>query len=230
MDRRTAGTVFYQSTGRRLTLENMASMSKNSSQLNRVSSRLILASMSPRRAALMREYGYEVEIVAPPIDEPNPVGRELPPAHLAQALSYFKAQAVATSLDAGVILAGDTVVALGQQIFGKAVDRADARRILTALTGTTHEVVTGVTLLDAATGERDIRHASTTVTMRQIPEDLLEAYLDSKAWIGKAGAFGIQDYNDPFVSRFEGSFTNIVGFPMTIVTSMLAGWGIFGRE
>lgn len=188
--------------------------------------RLVLASASPRREALMREYGYQFQVVRPPIDEPNPVGRELPPAQLAQALSYFKAQAVATSVNAGVILAGDTVVALGTRIFGKPVDRPDARRILSALGGTIHHVITGVTLLDPATGERDIRHELTAVTMQKISDAQLEGYLETDGWIGKAGAFGIQDHDDPFVSHIEGSFTNVVGFPMALIKRMLAGWGI----
>ena len=188
--------------------------------------RLILASGSPRRRELLEAYGYEVETIVPPFKEPTAVDRDLPPAQLAQALSYFKAQSVGMSVDSGFILAGDTIAALGLRVFGKPKNRDDAARILSALSGTTHEVVTGVTLLDAATGERSIRHESTAVTMRRLSVQQLEAYLDTNAWMGKAGAFGIQEKDDPFVERIDGSYTNVVGFPMELIDAMLLEWGI----
>lgn len=203
-----------------------AGLSSDSAQIHRNTTRLILASASPRRRALLIEQGYEVEVVVPPFKEPTAADRDLPPAHLAQALSHFKAQAVAMSVHTGMILAGDTIVTLGSSVFGKPIDRADAGRILTALSGTTHDVITGVTLLDAATGERAIRHDTTAVTMYGLSADEIDAYLDSDAWIGKAGAFGIQDRDDPFVERIDGSYTNVVGFPMELIDRMLRDWGI----
>lgn len=201
-------------------------MSRKSAQTHRNITRLVLASSSPRRRELLEAQGYQVEVVVPPIQEPTAIDRDLPPAQLAEALSYFKAQTVAMSIDSGFILAGDTIAALGRRVFGKPTDRDDAARILTALSGTTHDVITGVTLVDAATGERAIRHETTAVTLRRLSSDQLEAYLDSDAWIGKAGAFGIQDRDDPFVKRIDGSFTNVVGFPMELIDRMLREWGI----
>lgn len=193
-------------------------------------SRLILASHSPRRLALMREYGYKCEVVEPHIPEPASLGEGLTPDQRAQALSYFKARSVATLITDGVILAGDTVVSLSGRVFGKPVDRDDARIILSALSGTTHDVITGVTLLDASTEARLIQHDLTAVTMKQMSEAQLEAYLDTGAWAGKAGAYGIQDHGDAFIERVEGSFTNVVGFPMELVARMLGQWGIQAGE
>lgn len=201
-------------------------VSNKAVQTHRIATRLVLASSSPRRRELLEAHGYQVEVVAPPIKEPTTADRDLPPAQLAQALSYFKAQSVGMSIDSGFILAGDTIAALGRRVFGKPADRADAARILSALSGTTHDVITGVTLLDAATGERAIRHETTAVTLRRLSADQLEAYLESNAWMGKAGAFGIQDRDDPFVERIDGSFTNVVGFPMELIDRMLREWGI----
>ena len=186
--------------------------------------RLILASASPRRVSLMREYGFEVEVIKPPLEEPVCLGEDLTPAQQAEALSYFKARSVATLVGEGLILAGDTIVSLSGRIFGKPLDRDDARAILSALAGTTHHVITGVTLLDAATGVRLVRHDSTAVTMRHLSTHELEAYLDTGAWRGKAGAFGIQDHGDPFVERIDGSFTNVVGLPMELISRMLGEW------
>ena len=187
---------------------------------------LILASASPRRVKLMREYGFEVQVIEPPLKEPGALREGLTPAQQAEALSYFKARGVATLVDQGLILAGDTLVSLAGRVFGKPVDHEDARAILSALSGTTHHVITGVTLLDASTGARLVRHGATAVTMKPLSGGELEAYLDTGAWQGKAGAYGIQDRGDPFVEEIDGSFTNVVGLPMELVTRMLAECGI----
>ena len=186
--------------------------------------RLILASASPRRRALMREYGYEVQEVTPRLEEPDWVGRGLSPQQQAEALSYFKAGGVAATVDHGTILAGDTIVTLKGSVFGKPADRDDARRILMSLAGTTHHVITGVTLLDAESRRRLIRHDSTAITMRALTSEEVEAYLDTGAWQGKAGAYGIQDRGDAFVERIDGSFTNVVGLPMELLARMIEEW------
>lgn len=206
---------------------------------------LILASTSPRRIALMKEHGLDVSVIAPPWDEPEWVGSQLPPPQRAEALSYFKARSVADRLMLPAnpplplrergrgegfrdqpfamerVLAGDTIVALENRVFGKPRDRDDARAILTALSGTTHHVITGVTLYDTSTCRRLIRHDTTAVTMRRLAGAELEAYLDTNDWAGKAGAYGIQDSGDAFIAQIQGSFTNVVGFPMELILQML---------
>jgi len=172
----------------------------------------------------MREHGYRFEVARPTVEEPAHCGAGVPPAHVAEALSYFKARSVAQALPEGLIVAADTVAAVGGEVFGKPADRDDARSILTRLSGTAHDVITGVTLLDAATGRRDIRHDVTRIVMRPLGDDEMEAYLDSGQWQGKAGAYGIQDHGDRFVERIEGSFTNVVGLPMELLAIMLAGF------
>lgn len=189
--------------------------------------RLILASESPRRAALLRAAGYEFDVARPGIDEPDRLAGNPPPAHLAEALSYLKARSLAKGLGEGVVLAGDTVAARDGKVFGKPADRADARRILCALMGTTHHVITAVTVLDAACGRRRIAHACTAITMHRMNETELTNYLDSGEWSGKAGAYGIQDHADAFVSAIDGSFSNVVGLPMELVGEMLAEFGIY---
>ena len=181
--------------------------------------KLILASVSPRRAQLLREHGYEFSIVEPPLSEPS--YEHLGPGQLAEALSYFKARSVAERLSEGLVLGADTVASLGHEVFGKPADRRDAERILRALSGTTHDVITGVTLMDASSAKRLIRHTVTGVIMRALSDAQLSAYLDSNDWRGKAGAYGIQDCGDEFVERIEGSFTNVVGLPMELLAEML---------
>jgi septum formation protein len=173
---------------------------------------------------LLRSAGYTFTVVVPPYIEPEHMGPGVPPIQQAEALSYFKARSVISQIGAGLILAADTLVALRGAVYGKPMDLQDARRILTALSGTTHEVITGITLLDPATRRRLIRHDVTRVTMRPLRPEALESYLNSGASEGKAGAYGIQDRDDPFVLRTEGSFSNVVGLPLELLARMLKEW------
>jgi septum formation protein len=183
--------------------------------------RLILASASPRRAELLREHGYDFTVMASPLAEPVDFPDDMSPVERAQSSSFFKAKSVAGVVGDGWVLAADTIAALGHRVFGKPADRDDARRTIKSLSGTTHQVITGVTLMKAATDVRLIHHDSTNVIMRRLSDSVINNYLDSGAWEGKAGAYGIQDKGDAFVVRIEGSFTNVVGLPMELVARML---------
>ncbi len=187
---------------------------------------LILASQSPRRAELLREAGYEFTIHPSEVEEPLPRGREDKPHHWAEALSYYKARDVAARFEQAWILAADTVVALDGRLYGKAADRGEARDMLGRLAGTSHDVITGVTVLNIETCDRLIQHDVTRVTMRPLDPDTIEAYLDSGQWQGKAGAYGIQDADEPNVTGYEGSYSNVVGLPMELVTAMLERFNI----
>jgi len=136
-------------------------------------------------------------------------------------MSFYKAAAVADSVGHGTILAADTVVAREGRVFGKPRDAEHARQMLSQLAGTMQEVITGVTLLDAATGRRLIRHDVTRVTMRSMTAAQLETYIASGDWRGKAGAYGIQDSGDVFIASYEGSFSNVVGLPLELLERML---------
>lgn len=195
-------------------------MRRVSSNRNRRPS-LILASASPRRAELLRDAGYPVRVVVPPYDEPvDPRGDESP-IDFARRLALEKAESVRSVVEQGIILGGDTIGVLSGRIFGKPVDRDDARRIITSLAGTTHEVITALALVDAASGRSLADHDVTHVTMKRLTDGEVEAYLDSGAWRGKAGAYGIQDEGDRFVSRIAGSFSNVVGLPLELLERML---------
>lgn len=182
---------------------------------------IILASQSPRRAELLRGAGIAFESVSPRYDEPHSHDWHMTPADFAEAASYFKARSVAADYPDRLILGADTVVALDGEVFGKPIDREDARRILERLAGTVQEVITGVTLHEPSSGRRLIMHDVTRVTMRPMEEGELEAYLDSGQWAGKAGAYGIQDADDAFVECTEGSFSNVVGLPLELLERMM---------
>jgi len=187
---------------------------------------IILASQSPRRADLLRQAGIAFEVISPRHEEPDMHRWQLTPAEYAESTSYFKARSVADDFPDSLIIAADTVVSLNGKMMGKPEDEEDARRILSTLMGTTHEVITGVTLCESSTSRRIINHAVTKVTMREMTEQELSDYLASREWEGKAGAYGIQDNADKFVTRTEGSFSNIIGLPMELVEEMLAEFGM----
>jgi septum formation protein len=188
--------------------------------------RLILASASPRRRELLLAHGYRFEVVPSAIDESSAATDAAPPHVLVERLSAAKARDVAGRLKDGVVLAGDTVAALGDRVIGKPADREDARAILRALAGTRHEVITGIALVHVASGQFRVAHDRTAVYLRTLSDAEIEDYLNTNEWRGKAGAYGIQDVGDQFVSRIEGSFTNVVGFPMELVVSLLEEWNV----
>lgn len=182
--------------------------------------RLILASSSPRRRQLLAEAGLQFQVVAPPLPEPNQQSEGLSPAEHAEALAYFKARAVADLHPDALVLGADTVVAAAGRLLGKADDPEQARAMLESLSGTRHQVITGVALLGPG-GKRLITSDVTWVTMRKMTGQEIQAYVDSGEWVGKAGAYAIQMTADRYVEKLEGSFSNVVGLPMELVTRLL---------
>jgi septum formation protein len=170
---------------------------------------------------LLREAGIVFDAVSPKFDEPDIDEEHANPTEFAESNAYYKAGSLTDDYPDWIILGADTVVALDNRIYGKPVDIDDARRILSTLTGTTHQVITGVALIHSATGRRMIRHAVTHVTMRKMTDQEMDDHLATREWEGKAGAYGIQDEADKFVTKTDGSFSNVVGLPVELVKKML---------
>lgn len=181
---------------------------------------LILASVSPRRKLLLEQAGAHFRVVPPNLTEPDHrLGRLLPPQR-AEAIAYFKARAVADLYPGDFILGADTIVAVGNKVLGKPVNAAEAREMLRLCSGTRQVVITGVALL-GPNGHRLIASDQTIVTMRPITDAELDDYIASGEWIDKAGAYAIQETGDRFVSKVEGSWSNVVGLPLELVSQML---------
>ena len=185
---------------------------------------LILASASPRRRQLLAEAGYQFEVVAPEIPEPDESLKKLPAGQQAEALAYFKARAIADVHRDACVLAADTLVSVAGSILGKPASRGEAEQMLRTISGTRHEVITGVALVWP--GGRLIASDSTHVTMRTIRDTEIEQYLDLGEWRGKAGAYAIQETADRFVQAVHGSFSNVVGLPMELLERMLERLGL----
>mgnify|MGYP000112009790 CR=1 FL=1 len=191
------------------------------------SPRLILASASPRRQDLLRDAGYDFAVHPAAIDESG-APDDLTPTNLAKHLSFEKAAFVAAQFPDKLVLAADTLVVFGDRPIGKPENADDARRIITLLAGTTHLVITGVTVMSMS-GFQQTRSAISAVRMRVMAPAEIEQYVASGRWQGKAGGYGIQD-PDPIVVRSGGSVSNIIGLPMEIASEMLAEAGVFPRS
>lgn len=187
--------------------------------------RLILASASPRREELLRRLGMPFTVVPSDLPEQLPAG---PPDESARALALAKARAVAGRIGSGVVLGADTLVVLGGGALGKPRGPDDARRMLRALSGRTHEVITGVALVEAPGGRETSTAVVTQVRMARYGEEEIEAYLATGEPFDKAGAYAIQAAGSRLVAHLDGCYTNVVGLPLTTTRRLLAEWGLLG--
>jgi septum formation protein len=190
---------------------------------------LVLASGSPRRRELLAQLGVEFTVAAADVDETPPPGAS--PEEAAVAIARTKALAVAPRAPRATVLAGDTiVVAADGEFLGKPQNASDAARMLRKLSGTTHRVVTGVAIVDGASRRVTAASDATAVTMRALSESEIADYVASGESYGKAGGYAIQETADRFVTRVEGSWTNVVGFPLEVVEVLLRDAGIATRR
>lgn len=181
---------------------------------------LILASGSPRRRELLRDAGYEFEVVVPSETvECGICSRETPPELVAR-LARQKAADVAARLPHGLVVACDTVAECQGHILGKPHDQRHAREMLQLLSGREHRVYSGLCLWDTANDRHRVEVDVTRLVMDSLDERQLAEYLASGKWEGKAGAFGYQDGHD-WLTIIEGSETNVVGLPMELLATML---------
>ena len=192
--------------------------------------KIILASGSERRRALLARMGYSFDVIVPAVNEDLLLNRRppLPPPVYAERAAEVKAEAVIGRAGDALIIAADTVVAHDGTIIGKPRDRADALRILRRLCGSTHSVITGFCVLDTVRRLRIISSDETLLCMVPMTEAEITAYVDSGESAGKAGAYAIQESGDRYVSVLRGSLTNVVGLPAERLTEVLGLLGVRG--
>jgi septum formation protein len=190
---------------------------------------LILASASPRRRELLVQAGLDFEVRTSAAEE-DATDHPADPAAYAERLARIKAEDVALGVDQGVIIGADTVVVLDGEIINKPTDDADALRMLTALQGRAHQVITGVAVLDVRDGtvvRRLVRSVSTEVRMRAAGEAELAAYVATGEPRDKAGAYGIQGRAAVFIEGITGDYFNVVGLPLFTLCRMLERIGVY---
>jgi septum formation protein len=185
--------------------------------------RLILASASPRRLDLLARIGVTPDAVAPAdIDESVPKG-ELPRDH-ALRLACEKAQAVAIAHPHDMVLAADTVVAVGRRILPKVEDEASLRACMALLSGRRHRVLTGVALASPNSQLRS-RLVETMIAMKRLSPEEIDFYAAHGEWRGKAGGYALQGYGEVYVRHIAGSYSNVVGLPLAETRTLLKSAG-----
>jgi septum formation protein len=187
--------------------------------------KLILASASPRRAEILHNAGFTFSVISSAVDE-TPFPNESARDHVAR-LAAAKAELVAArAVGPAIVLAADTVVAVENRILGKPRSEEDARQMLEALSGRTHSVLTGVTLIRLPDAERIEFVESTLVHFAQLDPDEITRYLATEEPHDKAGAYAIQGRASRYVPRIEGCYFNVVGLPLARVQQSLVtlGW------
>ena len=185
--------------------------------------RLILASASPRRLDLLARIGVVPDAVIPAdVDESVPRG-EIPRDH-ALRLATEKAAAVAAQQPDAMVLAADTVVAVGRRILPKVEDEATLRQCMQLLSGRRHRVLTGVALAVPGAGIRG-RLVETMIAMKRLSDEEIAFYAAHGEWRGKAGGYALQGYGEVYVRHIAGSYSNVVGLPLAETRLLLKGAG-----
>ncbi len=183
--------------------------------------KLILGSGSPRRKELLAQIGVVADDIRPPEIDETPLKAELPRPYCAR-MAREKVAAVEAGANE-VVLCADTTVALGRRIMGKPADAGEAAEFLMAMSGRRHKVITAVAVKRGArVWERDV---VTTVKMKRLSNEELNAYLATGDWQGKAGGYGIQGPAGALIPWIEGSFTAVVGLPLAETAGLLQAAG-----
>lgn len=179
--------------------------------------RLVLASGSPRRKEILTRMGYTFTIHTSDADEGGVTGHV---GDIVKVLAERKGSAVAPYEKDAVVISCDTLVSVDDVPLGKPADKTDALRMLTSLSGRSHEVWSGICLIDTKTGRKLTDSVCTKVFFRDVPEEELSAYIETGEPMDKAGAYAIQGGAGKFVTKIEGSYDNIVGFPSERFTEL----------
>lgn len=186
--------------------------------------RFILASASPRRLSLLKQIYLTPDEVIPADINEDPIPGELPGPH-AGRLASEKCQAIADRERESVILAADTVVGVGRRILPKTETQTEAERSLDLLSGRAHRVFTGIAVYSPEKGLQS-KTIETRVKIKRLSVQEKDFYLKSKEWHGKAGGYGIQGYAESFIESLSGSYSNVVGLPLTETRHLLRAHGV----
>ena len=184
---------------------------------------LVLASASPRRIELLAQVGIAPDRIVPADIDETPLKGETPP-RLAERLARTKAETVAGRETDALVLAADTVVAVGRRLLEKPADEAEARRFLALLSGRNHRVFTGVAL-KAPGRDTAVRVVETRVSLKPLSDDEIAEYIATGDWRGKAGGYAIQGPAGAFVRRIVGSHPAVMGLPLYETVQLLRGAG-----
>ncbi|MGD8255210.1 MAG: Maf family protein [Syntrophobacterales bacterium] len=179
----------------------------------------ILASGSPRRRELLQQLGFSFRVIPSSLEETNQSGME--PRRHATYYALEKAKEVAQHHPRHWVLAADTIVVVDEAILGKPVNATEASVMLSRLSGRSHQVITGVSLVHADHGVEERQAVETEVFMRRLSAADIEGYIATGEPMDKAGAYGIQGIGGCLIQRIEGSYSNVVGLPLCETVELL---------
>jgi septum formation protein len=171
----------------------------------------------------MSEAGYEFTVVLPEVDESAFTAEKADPVEYAKRLALAKAKSVAGKYPDSFVIGADTIVDFRGRIIGKAADAKEAAQITEKLFSEPHKVITGVAIVRLSDGTELVQSDSTTVYPRKMTPGQIAEHVKGGSWRDKAGAYAIQETGDEFVEKIEGSLTNVMGLPMELLESLLAG-------
>ena len=180
---------------------------------------LVLASQSPRRKELLEVLGIPFSVVVSTADETVRSG-ESPEAYVAR-VARAKGQEVASRMSNSIVLSADTVVMIDGEILGKPSDRNDAIRMLEKLSGREHAVFTAVCVIDQTSGRMREALDQTRVWFRPMTRAQIVDYVDRENVMDKAGAYAIQGFASVYITKIEGSYSNVMGLPLALVWDLL---------
>jgi septum formation protein len=186
--------------------------------------KIILASSSPRRKALLEQIGLAFEVDGQVVEQPPEKAQDA--GRLARETSLRKARSVAAHHPDAIVIAADTVGVIDGRIIGKPKSATEARAMLSALNGWSHEVITGFTVLDTRTGKAASQSVETTVFMKRLTPGEIDSYVKSGEPLDKAGAYAIQGLGAVMIERIEGDYYNVVGLPLSALADVLEEFGI----
>lgn len=181
--------------------------------------RIILASSSPRRKEILERFNVKFETIVSKVDEDFDSKEQ--PSEVVQSLALKKCKDVADRCKNGdIVIAADTIVYY-DQILGKPKDRKDAFDMISRLSGKTHLVMTGLAIIEVDSGKTIVDYEVTKVKFRDLNSKKIERYLNTEEYTDKAGAYGIQGYGEILVESINGSFSNVVGLPISKLDKLL---------
>ena len=186
--------------------------------------RIILASSSPRRKELLRLLGLNFEV--DPGNYEERMDLNVPPRTLARFLSRKKADAVAAKYRDAIVIAADTFILFRGRLMGKPHTEQEASRMLEALNGKTHSVITGFTVIDTTTGKRVSKSVETKVSFKRLAAAEIESYVKTGEPLDKAGAYAIQGLGSVIVRKIDGDYFNVIGLPLSSFADALKKFGV----
>ena len=180
---------------------------------------IILASASPRRKELLKKIGLKFKVEPSNCEEK--VSQELEPHELVKSLSLEKARLVAQNHKNALVIAADTFIVFKDKILGKPSTKTEAREMLEILNGKHHLVITGFTIIDTDSGRAVSKAVETKVYLKKLNSTEIDAYVDSKEPLDKAGAYAIQGLGSVIVEKIEGDYFNVIGLPLSALAESL---------